>query len=469
MTSPATAARFRSLPATVLTVLLALAFVISGTIIGASPARAVTYPSWDDVRAAVANENTKAAQIDELQSLLAQLQSDAANAQSEAEAKGAAFEEAQSAADEAASKLAELQKQVDEQNKVADESEQRAGQVAAQLARTGGGDVSTQLAGDSAGAGDLLYRLGAMSKITEQADGIRQQAVTDRNVASSLGDQAAVAEEALAGLRDDAEDSMQEAQAASDAALAAVTAQQENEATLQAQLAVLQDTTAKTQQDYEAGVEAERQRLAAEKKAREEEAARQAAELQRQQEQAAAAAAEAARVAAAAAAARPSTPSAPRPAAPAPTPARPSTPAPSAGGGGAWVRPSGGYMSSPYGYRINPVTGIYRLHDGVDLAPGCSTPIYAASSGTVSYAGYYGGYGNYVRISHGGGVSTAYGHIVNGGIRVANGQSVVAGQLIALVGSTGNSTGCHLHFETRINGGSTDPVPFMSARGVSLR
>ena len=74
-----------------------------------------------------------------------------------------------------------------------------------------------------------------------------------------------------------------------------------------------------------------------------------------------------------------------------------------------------------------------------------------------------------VQVSHGGGVSTAYGHIVNGGIKVSRGQSVVAGQLIALVGSTGNSTGCHLHFETRINGGSTDPVPFMSARGVSLR
>jgi len=468
VTSPASASHLRSLPAAVLTVLLALAFVVSGTVMGASPAKAATYPSWDDVRAAVANENTKAAQIQELQSLLGQLQSDAANAQAEAEAKGAEFEAAQSDADEAASKLAELQKQVDEQNRVADESEQRAGQVSAQLARTGGGDVSTQLVGDSAGAGDLLYRLGAMSKITEQADGIREQAVTDRNVAASLSDQAAVAEKALVGLRNDAESSMQEAQAASDAALAAVTAQQENEATLQAQLAVLQDTTAKTQQDYEAGVEAERQRLAAEKKAREEEAARVAAELQRQQQQAAAAAAEAARAAQAAAAARPS---APTPSAPAPS--RPSTPAPSTGGGGGggggWVRPSGGYMSSPYGYRINPVTGVYKLHDGVDLAPGCSTPIYAASSGTVSYAGYYGGYGNYVRISHGGGVSTAYGHIVNGGIRVANGQSVAAGQLIALVGSTGNSTGCHLHFETRINGGSTDPVPFMSARGVSLR
>ncbi|KQR46340.1 hypothetical protein ASF82_02160 [Frigoribacterium sp. Leaf164] len=119
--------------------------------------------------------------------------------------------------------------------------------------------------------------------------------------------------------------------------------------------------------------------------------------------------------------------------------------------------------------RVNPVTGIYTNHDGIDLAPGCGSPIYAASSGTVDYAGSYGGYGNYVRIAHGGGLSTAYGHIVNGGIRVSKGQSVVAGQLIALVGSTGNSTGCHLHFETRVSGASTNPVPFMAARGVSLR
>ncbi|MBD8141855.1 M23 family metallopeptidase, partial [Frigoribacterium sp. CFBP 13605] len=162
---------------------------------------------------------------------------------------------------------------------------------------------------------------------------------------------------------------------------------------------------------------------------------------------------------------RPSTPSAPAPA--------PSAGGGSSGGGGAssgsgWVRPSAGYMSSGYGMRVNPVTGVYRMHDGIDLAPGCNSPIYAATSGTVTFAGLTGGYGNYIQVSHGGGVSTAYGHIVNGGIKVSRGQSVVAGQLIALVGSTGNSTGCHLHFETRVGGASTNPVPFMAARGVRL-
>ena len=130
------------------------------------------------------------------------------------------------------------------------------------------------------------------------------------------------------------------------------------------------------------------------------------------------------------------------------------------------MRPGGGYVISPYGYRVHPITGRVTKHDGLDLTSGCSTAIVAASAGTVDYVGWYGGYGNYVRINHGGGVATAYGHIVNGGFRVTKGQRVSAGQLIALVGSTGNSTGCHLHYEVHINGATTDPAPFMAARGV---
>ncbi len=138
------------------------------------------------------------------------------------------------------------------------------------------------------------------------------------------------------------------------------------------------------------------------------------------------------------------------------------------GSGTGWVRPAGGYVISPYGYRVHPITGRVTKHDGLDLTSGCSTAIVAASAGTVDYVGWYGGYGNYVRINHGGGVKTAYGHIVNGGFRVSPGQQVSAGQLIALVGSTGNSTGCHLHYEVHINGATTDPAPFMAARGVGF-
>ncbi|WP_396599153.1 peptidoglycan DD-metalloendopeptidase family protein [Frigoribacterium sp. R86507] len=454
MTSPVTLPRRQGAAAAVATVLLSLTLVVSGTVLGASPAQAASYPSWDDVQAARSSESAKASEVSRIQGLLDQLASDATTAQAEAERLGAEFEQAQADADAGAAKLAELQSQADEKAAVADASEQRAGQVSAQLARTGGGNVSSQLVGDTEQADDLLYRLGAMSKLTEQTDGIRQQAVNDRNVAQSLSDQAKVASDALVKLQGAAQVSMDEAQAASDAAAAAVAAQQENESRLQGQLAVLQDQSLQTEADYATGVEVARQAEEARKAAAAAEAARQAEALRQQRA-----------AAAAAAAARPSTPSAPAPA--------PSTGGGSSGGGGAstgsgWVRPSAGYMSSGYGMRVNPVTGVYRMHDGIDLAPGCNSPIYAATSGTVTFAGQASGYGNYIQVSHGGGVSTAYGHIVNGGIKVSRGQSVVAGQLIALVGSTGNSTGCHLHFETRVGGASTNPVPFMSARGVRL-
>ena len=128
----------------------------------------------------------------------------------------------------------------------------------------------------------------------------------------------------------------------------------------------------------------------------------------------------------------------------------------------------GGYQTSPYGYRVDPYTHYRALHAGVDLAPACYAPIYAAHSGTVTFAANGGGYGNEVVLDNGGGISTAYGHIVDGGILVSVGQHVEAGQQIAKIGSTGWSTGCHLHFETRVNGSAVDPVPFMAARGISV-
>lgn len=133
-----------------------------------------------------------------------------------------------------------------------------------------------------------------------------------------------------------------------------------------------------------------------------------------------------------------------------------------------WARPSGGFISSSYGWRVPPRNGASTLHGGVDLAPGCGAPIFAAHAGTVEYAGWNGGYGNYVRINHGDGTSSAYGHIVAGGIRVSPGQSVGPGQLVAHVGTTGTSTGCHLHFELRIWGATTDPVAFLRGQGVSI-
>ncbi len=134
-----------------------------------------------------------------------------------------------------------------------------------------------------------------------------------------------------------------------------------------------------------------------------------------------------------------------------------------------WARPSTGHVTSPYGPRVSPCSGCSSFHRGTDIGASCNSPIWAASTGEVIYAGWFGGYGNLVMINHGGGVTTAYGHIVSGGTLVRSGQLVGVGQQIAKVGTTGASTGCHLHFEVRINGSQIDSVPFMQARGITIR
>ena len=108
------------------------------------------------------------------------------------------------------------------------------------------------------------------------------------------------------------------------------------------------------------------------------------------------------------------------------------------------------------------------FHYATDIGTGCGASIYAASAGTVVYAGWYGSYGNFVLIDHGNGVETGYAHIRPGGIWVGYGQYVDAGQNIASSGTTGASTGCHLHFEVRTWGNRIDPQPWMASRGVPL-
>jgi len=134
------------------------------------------------------------------------------------------------------------------------------------------------------------------------------------------------------------------------------------------------------------------------------------------------------------------------------------------GGGGsgefhgsmAWPVPSSHRVTSPFGPRICPFHGP-ELHPGIDIGAPSGSPIVAAGSGTVIYAGGRGSYGNTVMIDHGNGVVTLYAHQLSGGIRVTNGQHVDKGQRIGTVGSTGNSTGPHLHFEVRVNGVAKNP------------
>jgi len=123
---------------------------------------------------------------------------------------------------------------------------------------------------------------------------------------------------------------------------------------------------------------------------------------------------------------------------------------------------AGGHdVTSGFGIRRDPFVGSMAMHPGLDLRASRGTPVRATADGVVSIAGRNAGYGNMVEIEHKNGVSTRYGHL--SAIAVAEGQHVKAGEIVGRVGSTGRSTGPHLHYETRINGEPTDPSPFLKA------
>ena len=119
-------------------------------------------------------------------------------------------------------------------------------------------------------------------------------------------------------------------------------------------------------------------------------------------------------------------------------------------------------ISSPFGYRIHPIFKVKKLHTGIDIPAPTGTPIAAAAAGTVVYCDWLGGYGKAIMVDHGGGILTLYGH--NSAFVVSEGQTVSRGQTIAKAGSTGNSTGPHLHFEVRKNGSYVDPMPWLRGR-----
>jgi murein DD-endopeptidase MepM/ murein hydrolase activator NlpD len=116
-------------------------------------------------------------------------------------------------------------------------------------------------------------------------------------------------------------------------------------------------------------------------------------------------------------------------------------------------------LSSNFGMRNHPVLGGRRAHSGIDLAAPTGTPVYATADGVVAKAEYFGSYGNYIQIAHGGELETRYAHL--SGYAIAAGEQVRKGQLIGYVGSTGRSTGPHLHYEVRIAGEAVDPRPYM--------
>ncbi|HMO76612.1 MAG TPA: M23 family metallopeptidase [Sphingopyxis sp.] len=123
---------------------------------------------------------------------------------------------------------------------------------------------------------------------------------------------------------------------------------------------------------------------------------------------------------------------------------------------GGMVRPTGGRQTSGYGMRRHPILGYRRMHSGIDFGGGYGAPIYAVTDGTVTMAGRNGGYGNFVKLNHGNGIGTGYGHMSR--IAVTPGQRVSRGQVIGYIGSTGLSTGPHLHYELYRNGVAVNPA-----------
>lgn len=370
-------------------------------------ARATDYPTWGDV-AAVRNDQAAAQNaIARIEGLLAGLQSEAARTAADSETKGTLWRAADEKFQVAALRAENLQNQADLASELANSSQQRAGQMAAQLARGGSGqDLVAELLTSTSDPADLLYNLGMSSKISEQANAIYERALQDRNTAQALTDQADVAKAELEVLRKAAEKLFVEAQAAAIAAADALREQEENQARLQQQLTVLTEKRAATEADYLAGV---RERIGSG-------ASLDAGEI-------------------------------------------------SLSG---WAKPVSGRITDSFGWRISPTAGASSYHQGTDIGAGCGQPLYAASSGTVVYAGWNGGYGNFVMIDHGSGVTTSYAHIRDGGILVSYGQYVDVATNIAQVGTTGTSTGCHSHFEVRINGTATDAEVFMRNQGITL-
>lgn len=130
------------------------------------------------------------------------------------------------------------------------------------------------------------------------------------------------------------------------------------------------------------------------------------------------------------------------------------------GGEFTWPCPASTYITSSFGNRLHPILNTWIYHTGVDIGCSSGKDILAAASGTVIMASWYGGYGNCVMIDHGGGIVTLYGHASE--LCVSDGQSVSRGQVIAKVGSTGRSTGPHLHFEVRKNGEYVNPMSYFN-------
>lgn len=383
-----------------------------------TPALAETYPSWNDVLNARKSTAAKAAEVTRIQKLIAALEADLAEANRVAEIAGTAYQKAQEQFADADQRSQELQAQAEASQKKADDAKALAGRLGAELYRSGGSDMALNmmLQGGDTQADQMLSRLGSMSKLVERSSQIYSEAISAQNEAKALQDQAKIALAERERLQEIAQKALEAAQAAQQQVQAKLEANEAHNAELRGQLAALQAASDATASQYQVGVEVARQAALA--KAREEAAAR--------------------------------------------------------GIGisdAGWTTPVNGSVSDGYGPRTSVWTGSgwsSSFHRGLDFSSGCNAPLYAASGGTVIYAGWNGGFGYHVQVNHGGGIVSTYSHIRSGGILVHYGEQVGPGARIAYSGTTGTSTGCHLHFEVRVNGSAIDPRAFLRARGVSV-
>ncbi|WP_309713361.1 M23 family metallopeptidase [Pseudolysinimonas sp.] len=388
----------------------AVALALLPVLGGIAPSNAsvtADYPSWEEVVAAQKNEAQAKALRASLEGQLQGLQDDAQRTQAEADAKGAIYAQALQAYDEQKIITDSLLEQTAAAQAEADAAYTIAAQVIAEMSKSGGSaDLSPRLFTTPGSPDALLDRLELSRVIGDRYADLYAKAIELRNRAEALADQAEVAQGILDELRLVAEKAFQEAQAAAIAAAEKLAQTEKDIAEVRARIDYLAGIRHETTANYNAGIRAQ-------------------------------------------------------------------------WGDGAegeisqsgWARPSAGYISSHFGMRTNPVTGVYQLHTGTDLAgQGCGATIRAAHAGVVTYAGWLGSWGYYVAIDHRDGTGSGYAHIQAGQIGVRVGQEVGPGQPIAKVGSTGDSTGCHLHYIVRINGNRdvTNPVPFMRNQGITL-
>lgn len=384
---------------------LAVILAIVWSILTSPMARADDYPSWDEVETARTNQANAEAEASRLEGIIADLQDEVARTQAVAEEKGQIAYDLDEQFQAKVRETDALQEQADAAAAIAEVSERRAGQWAAQLVRVGGGDPSLRLFSDADNADDVLTSIGVSARVSQQAQVESDRAVQQRNTAQSLTDQAEVMRAELETLSEQAKAALAEAQTAAADAATALAEQEAKQGELEAMVAYLRGVTDATEAEYQAGVQARIQ-----------------AELAATNQNI-----DWAQVSAA-----------------------------------GWVKPAAGRVTSPYGYS----SGYSGFHNGTDFGAGCDAPILAASSGTVTYAGYYGNLGYWTTIDHGNGVVTGYAHQRQGGILVSIGQTVEVGQQIGWTGNTGLSYGCHLHFVVYLNGVRTDPQPFMASQGV---